>query len=124
LPTTRVVLYKDTDGTVPVLDWLDTLPEKAQDKCRIRLERLADLGHELRRPEADYLRDGVYELRASLRSVHYRILYFFHGNVAAVVSHGVVKERAVPSREIDLAARRKEAFGRDPSGHTFEEDRA
>ena len=26
-------------------------------------ERLAQLGHELRRPEADYLRDQIYELR-------------------------------------------------------------
>jgi hypothetical protein len=31
---------------------------KAQQKCLARLKRLEDLGHELRRPEADYLRDG------------------------------------------------------------------
>jgi hypothetical protein len=35
------------------------------------------MGHELRRPEADFLRDGIYELRASLGGVHHRILYFF-----------------------------------------------
>jgi hypothetical protein len=36
------------------------------------------LGHELRRPEADFLRDGVYELRISLNHIQYRLLYCFH----------------------------------------------
>ncbi|HTS78080.1 MAG TPA: type II toxin-antitoxin system RelE/ParE family toxin [Bryobacteraceae bacterium] len=54
------------------------------------------MGHELRRPESDFLRDGIYELRVSLGGVHHRILYFFHGATAAVVSHGLEKERVVP----------------------------
>lgn len=61
MPRIHVVLYRETDGSVPVLEWLATLPAKAQDKCRICLERLQELGHELRRPEADYLRDGIYD---------------------------------------------------------------
>lgn len=63
------------------LEWFTRLPAKVQDKCYVRLERLRDMGHELRRPEADYLRDGIYELRASLHGIHYRILYFFHGKL-------------------------------------------
>jgi len=31
------------------------LQEKALDKCRVRIERLEELGHELRRPEADFV---------------------------------------------------------------------
>jgi phage-related protein len=85
----------------------------------VRLKRLEDLGHELRRPEADYLRDGIYELRASLQGVHYRMLYFFHGGLAVVVTHGIIKEREVPSSEIDRAVRAKAAFERNPNGHTF-----
>ena len=72
---------------------------------------------ELRRPEADLLRDGIYELRASLQGVHYRILYFFHGAVAAIVSHGIVKERAVPPKEIDRALGRKKRFEANPAKH-------
>ena len=56
------------------------------------------MGHELRRPEADLLRDGIYELRVSLQGVHHRILYFFQGTITAVVSHGLAKERAVLRR--------------------------
>ena len=87
--------------------WLDELPVKVQAKCLLRVERLSELGHELRRTEADLLRDGIYDLRASLQGVHYRILYFFNGAVAAVVAHGIVKERAVPFKEIDRAIERK-----------------
>lgn len=79
------------------------------------------MGHELRRPEADFLRDGIYELRASLRRVHYRILYFFHRSTAAVVSHGVVKEQIVPPKEIDRAVGRKNRFEANPAAHTYEE---
>jgi phage-related protein len=52
----------------------------------VRLDRLEELGHELRRPEVAYLRDGIYEVRAKHGGVSYRMLYFFHGRTAAVVS--------------------------------------
>jgi hypothetical protein len=48
------------------------------------------------------------------------MLYFFHGRAAVVVSHGIVKERAVPPREIDLAVKRKKAFQADPDKHRFQ----
>ena len=67
MPRISVVFYQEDAKTVPVLDWLDRLSAKAQDKCRVRIERLRDLGHELRRPEADYLREGNYELRGGLQ---------------------------------------------------------
>jgi phage-related protein len=80
----QVLLYKEDDGTVPILKWLDGLPGKVQDKCTARIKRLRDLGHELRRPEADYLRDGIYELRLRHQTVNYRILYFFYGKSVVV----------------------------------------
>ena len=76
----------------------------------MKLARLEQMGHELRRPEADYLRDEIYELRASYQGVNYRMLYFFHGRDAIIVSHGLAKEREVPRREIDLAMRRQARF--------------
>ena len=122
VPKIQVVFYQESPGSAPVLEWLDTLPPKAQDKCRIKIERLRELGHELRRPEADLLRDGIYELRVGLQGINYRILYFFHGKVAAVLAHGLVKERVVPPREINQAIERKQRFERDPGGHTYQED--
>ena len=111
MPKTVVVLYRDADGTVPLLDWFQALESKARAKCWVRLERLAELGHELRRPEADFLRDGIYELRAKHSGVNYRMLYFFHGRSIVVVTHGFSKQRAqIPKREIDLASQRRNAF--------------
>jgi phage-related protein len=120
MPKSRVVIYRGDDGSVPFVEWFRDLPDHAKDKVLVRIERLRDMGHELRRPEADFLRDGIHELRATSHGVHYRVLYFFHGRVAAVVAHGLVKESAVPDREINVAIRRKLRFEADPSKHTVE----
>jgi len=116
---TEVVFYREEDGSVPLLDWLDDLPRKPREKCVARLGRLEELGHELRRPEADFLRDGIYELRAAHQRVQYRMLYFFSGKAFVVVSHGLVKEETVPPKEIDRAVERKRKFESDPASRAF-----
>lgn len=121
LPKVNVVFYCEEDGTVPLLEWMDTIPDKAKDKCFVRIERLEELGHELRRPEADFLRDGIYELRTKHLRVNYRIVYFFHEQAAVVLSHGLTKEDKVPNREIDAAITRKKKFQSDPEKHTYKE---
>jgi len=121
VPRTLVVFYKDREGNVSVLEWLDALPVKIQDKCVVKIERLRELGHELRRPEADLLRNGVYELRVGREGMNYRILYFFHGRVAAVLAHGLTKEQEVPVKDIERALERKRLFEQDPDGHTYRE---
>lgn len=119
MPKTQIIFFKEEHGEIPIIDWLDELPAKAQDKCLARLRRLEDLGHELRRPEADLLRDEIYELRVGLQGINYRMLYFFHEDKAVVISHGLVKERVVPPREIDRAIERKSLFKANPKQHTF-----
>jgi len=121
MPRSRVVLYREENGSVPFMEWFGGLPAHAKDKVLVRIERLRELGHELRRPEADFLRDGIYELRATTRGVHYRVLYFFYGRVATVVAHGVIKESDVPERDIKIAIRRRTLFEANPAEHTFEE---
>jgi phage-related protein len=120
MPAVEVILYQDAPGKAPLLiEWLDGLSPKARLKCLARLKRLEDLGHQLRRPEADFLRDGIYQLRASYQGVHYRMLYFFYGRMTVVVTHGLVKEREVPPPEIDKAIRAKSAFELNPTAHAF-----
>lgn len=125
MPKTKILLFRDTDGSVPYKTWLDMVVAKrdrrAAIKCAVRLELLRDYGSELRRPYADYLRDGIHELRLEFGGVNYRILYFFHGAEAVVVTHGITKENKVPAREIDLAIERKGLFELDPVRHTYEE---
>jgi phage-related protein len=122
MPRVTLVLFCEANGKVPLLDWFGTLPAKASDKCRAWLRRLRERGHEMRRPEADYLRDGIYELRVGLRGVNYRMLYFFSGRDVVVVSHGLTKERIVPPKEIDLAVSRMNAYRQNPAVHTYREE--
>ncbi|MFZ5864308.1 MAG: type II toxin-antitoxin system RelE/ParE family toxin [Thermodesulfobacteriota bacterium] len=119
MPTVELILYKEEDNTVPVISWLRSLPRKPRDKCIVKMERLRDHGHELRRPEADYLRDGIYELRVRFGTVNYRLLYFFYGTAAVVISHGVIKDDKVPAGDINKAVDRKSRFERNPLLHAF-----
>jgi hypothetical protein len=123
VPPTEVLFYQDEARRAPVIEWLRGLrrdDRRAYAKCVARIRRLAEAGHELRRPEADYLRDGIHELRARHRHVNYRILYFFHGQNVSILAHALTKEGEIPGSEIERAIRRKQAFERDPVRHTYE----
>lgn len=104
-----------------MLGWLNGLPKKAYAKAFVRIERLAELGEELRRPEAEYLGNDIYELRWRLQSVNYRILYFFHGKNLVVLAHSLTKEKHIPQRDIKIAIQRKAAFEADPEAHIYAE---
>jgi phage-related protein len=122
---TGLVFYQEDTGTAPVVEWLQKLRRthrKAYAKCVARIRMLAAHGHELRRPVADYLRDGVYELRTRQARVNYRVLYFFHGQAVAVLAHSLTKEAKVSDAEIERAIQRKQAFEKHPKRHTYTEE--
>src|SRR5947207_10026473 len=119
MPRIQVLYYKEDDGTVPVLDFLDSVSDRIRLKLIARISRLRELGFELRRPEADYLRYGIYELRTKLGHVNYRMLYFYYGRTIAVISAGFTKEGSIPPIEIERAIRRKSEFQKNPRGHTY-----
>lgn len=121
MPTTVVLLYREEDGSIPVLEWLKQLQRRnrrAFEKCLFLLDVLEQFGRELRRPRADFLRDGVYELRTQVAGVKHRLLYGFVGKDVALVAHGLTKRATIPDRDIDLAVARLEKFKRAPQKHT------
>ncbi len=113
-----VIFYREGNAVL-VRDWLLKQPQKVRIKCLAYLAQLEAKGHELHRPAADVLRDGIYELRPSYRGVNYRILYFFAGRNVVVISHGLKKEREVPDVEIDRAIERKKRYLAEPAAHTY-----
>jgi hypothetical protein len=122
MPRTDVFFFQERPGDVPVLDWMMELRAKdgrAFRKCFGLIELLREFGNELRRPRADYLRDGVYELRTKVGNVNYRILYGFVERDVALLACGLTKEKAVPSREIDRAIGRIERYHVDPTRHRY-----
>lgn len=103
---TEIRVFRNAQGACPVVEWLETLRQrapKAYAKCLARILDLAREGNQLRRPRADYLRDGVRELRIRSGRVNYRILYTFAGRNIALLTHGLTKKAAVPDSEIELA---------------------
>lgn len=122
---TRVVFYREATGKCPVLDWLRELRRdnrRAYAKCLAKIRLLSEAGHELHRPAADYLRDGIHELRARIGQVNFRLLYFFHGKNLAVLAHALTKENEVPNVDIERAIVRKKNFQESPQQHTHAEE--
>ena len=125
MPETAIRFFQDDDGSVPFLDWLIEVEQrnrKAFEKCLYLLSLLEQFGHELRRPRADLLRDGIHELRTKVGSVNYRILYGFVGKDVVLVSHGITKVKKVPAAEIDRAVERLAKYEENPHRYSVEED--
>ncbi len=123
MPKTHVEFYQEADDEAPVVDWLHDLlrtNERAWANCRARIELLGQFGHELRRPAADYLRDGIYELRAKQGHVQYRLLYFFRGREVVVLAHALTKEDEIPKTDVERAIKRMNLFKTNPKAHTYE----
>lgn len=112
----KIVLYQHTDGSCPLLEWLDTIsPTKARSKLLGRIVRLTELGHEIRRPHADYLDGGIYELRQRFGKTQYRMLFFFAGQDAAVITHGFRKPGSeVDEWELAKAKKYRDFYLKDP----------
>jgi phage-related protein len=125
MPQTEVVFFKDEDGAVSVLDWIENhrrINPRLPAKAVAFIDRLSDFGYDLRRPAADLLREGIYELRFALQGVNYRILYFYAGKNVAVLVHGLTKEGEVPSKDIETAKKRRDLYLSNPERFTYEED--
>ena len=122
MPQTEVRLFRSASGEVPFLDWFTNLKardRKAYTACVQRILALSEHGHDLDRPLAAFLRNGIYELRFKNNTVQYRVLYFFVGKNAAVLSHGIRKTGAkVPDQEIEKAIRSMRLVESNPDKYT------
>ncbi len=125
MPATNVFFFRDDDGRVPVLEWMNGFldqNERVYRKCFGLIQLLEQFGHELRRPQADMLRDGVYELRTRVGNVNYRILYGFVGKDIALLTAGLTKEKKVPTKEIERAIARIARYKTNPRAYGFRLD--
>jgi hypothetical protein len=91
--------------------WVDSLPPRHSTNAGSH-RTVARFRYELRRPESDFLRDGILQCELNRHSELPDSL-FFRGRVAAVLAHGLVKESEVPKRE-STRDQRKGKFELDP----------
>lgn len=86
----------------------ETFLEGSHPKVKAKFIKVLDLlryqGPNLKRPYADFLRDGIRELRIRLGTNRYRALYFFIKGKNIIITHGILKNtNKVPPGEIDKA---------------------
>jgi phage-related protein len=111
------LLFFRSGNEIPALEWLEEQSRDAQERCGAAMLALARQGHAARRPLVDNLGDGLYELRAHVGRVQYRLLYFFHGQTAVVLTRGFTKEGKIPPMEVKRAQALRAEFEADPANH-------
>ena len=99
-----VYYFVDKDGVNPVKKFIDSLSQKEQAKVYAYIAELKRQGNNLRRPIADYLKDGIYELRPKDN----RVFYFFYLRDMAVLVHAIKKRvKKVPENDLRICIKRK-----------------
>jgi phage-related protein len=107
----KIIYYEDTNGYSEVFDFIERQKENNQIKILNWIEKLEELGPNLPRPYADYLKDDIYELRIKLSGDQIRILYFFCFKEYIILTHQFRKNTdKVPLKEIKKAIRIKKEF--------------
>ncbi len=87
----NVDFYQDDDGKLPVMKWLDTLPEEVRGKVIARIDLLKEGGPTLDYPYTSQIDGRLREIRLRFGKTRYRVLYFFDDDRTAILLHGLTK---------------------------------
>jgi phage-related protein len=99
-----IYFFVDKDGNRPVKEFIDSLTKKEQSKAHAYFTELKKEWNNLRRPMADYLKDGIYELRPK----NNRIFYFFYLREKAILVHAIKKYvKRIPADDLRLCIKRR-----------------
>ena len=102
---TEIYYFVDERGRNPVKEFIKSLPVNDRTKILAYLTALYRQGHNLRRPMAGYLGNGLYELRPK----NNRIFYFFFMRDSVVLIHVIRKKTdKIPENDCELCLRRKD----------------
>jgi len=100
----NIYYYVDERGNKPIEEFIRALPKKERAKVFAYIAELKKQGSNLRRPMADYLGNGIYELRPKDN----RIFYFFYLRDSAVLVHAIKKyTKRIREGDLRLCIKRK-----------------
>ncbi len=95
-------------GRSPVLEFLESLDQRAQRKFLFVRGLLEEFGHRLSLPYVKYIGNDIYELRFVGSEGNIRMLYFFFLAQTIIFVHGFVKKtNKIPTRELLVAKERR-----------------
>jgi phage-related protein len=109
----RIEFFEVERGTSPPRDFLTSLPPKAQVKIGRDLLLLIEFGPPMGMPQVRRMSGttDLYELRTSLGSDDFRMLFFSPAHGHIVVLHGIRKKKErTPLRDIETAEKRRAAW--------------
>jgi len=104
----QAIFYRTEAGGEPVRDWIKGL--SPEDRKRIGEDiKTVEFGWPVGMPVCRPLRDGIYEVRASLRQNRIaRVLFYFDKRGRMVLLHGFIKKaQKTPREDLDLAKSNK-----------------
>jgi len=106
----EIEYYLDKYGRHPVLEFMSTIPQKAERKLLKFLDLLEEFGLELGQPLIKKLTGtDIWELRIQHSSDTYRILYFAFTGRKFVILHAFQKKsKRTPPKEIAIVFRMQE----------------
>lgn len=108
-----VEFYTKRDGTKPVEEFLNTLPNKLANKALRSIKRLRDEGFQLTYPDAEKITPDIWELRTKFATDITRIFYFFYDGEKIVLTNGFLKKTdKIPTEEIERAKRYRDDYCR------------
>jgi phage-related protein len=90
----EIDFYRAEDGSFPVQNWLDSLPEGARGKVIARIDLLKHGGPTLDYPYTSQIEGKLREARLRLGKTRYRVLYLFEEKRTATLLHGFTKDTA------------------------------
>ncbi|MDD5465954.1 MAG: type II toxin-antitoxin system RelE/ParE family toxin [Candidatus Omnitrophica bacterium] len=100
----NIYYFIDKRGENPVKEFIMDLAINERAKVFAYLNELKKKGSDLRRPLADYLGHGIYELRPKAN----RIFYFFFLKDNAVLVHAIRKKTdKIPLKDLEICIKRK-----------------
>ena len=107
----EIEFYESPTKECPTEEFLRSLHKKDELPYVMReIDLLKEFGNKLHRPHADYLENGIYELRIRVQNKQFRLLYFYFFQEKIIISHGIRKEAKVKNSEIKKAISHKNDY--------------
>lgn len=108
--TWEVDFYEDTDGSRPVEEFFETLPDEHLGKVLQMTRLLRERGPDLPFPYSSQVEGKLRELRVQAGKARYRILYYGDRNRVFILLHAFRKRtEQIPKRDKQLALERMQA---------------
>lgn len=107
----EVLFFEDSNGKEFISSFLEELSEKNRARVFREIDLLENNGPALKEPHTKYLKNGIFELRISIKESYVRIFYFYDKEKIIILTHGFMKKtKKTPVKEIKRALKYRQIY--------------